>query len=106
MANGYVRLLDAIVGAKKERPQQGFEIGVVGAGGEIKIDSLTLDKDDYILLTNELIINGEKVTFPRIKKKKIDAGGIEITVPGMRKGESVLCYRLDDETYIMLGKVD
>lgn len=106
MANGYVRLLDAIVGAKKERPQQGFEIGVVGSGGEIKIDSLTLDKDDYILLSNTLIINGEKVEFPCVKKKEIDAGGVYIVVQGLKKGESVLCYRLDDETYVVLGKVD
>lgn len=106
MANGYVRLLDAIACAKKERPQQGFEIGIVGTGGEIKIDSLTLDKDDYILLTNTLIINEEAVEFPRVKRKEIDAGGIYIVVPGLKKGDSVLCYRLDDETYVVLGKVE
>ena len=52
------------------------------------------------------MINEEAVEFPRVKRKEIDAGGIYIVVPGLKKGESVLCYRLDDETYVVLGKVE
>lgn len=81
--NGYERLIKVMraeaqkaSGGAKE--QNRMRIGIMTAKNECKIDTLELDQDDLLVLD---------------------------TVKEDLKGDEVLLYKLNEDTYIILGKV-
>ena len=82
--NGYERLIKVMraeaqkaSGGAKE--QNRMRIGIMTAKNECKIDTLELDSDDLLVL--------------------------DAVKEDLKKGDEVLLYKLNEDTYIILGKV-
>lgn len=82
--NGYERLIKVMraeaqkaSGGAKE--QNRMRIGIMTAKNECKIDTLELDQDDLLVL--------------------------DAVKEDLNKGDEVLLYKLNEDTYIILGKV-
>ena len=71
-------------------------------GAQIKVGDLTLARDDYLLLTHEIKVNGKLMKIP-YKKQQISS---DIVIPPLKKGDKVLCYQISDETFVVFGKVE
>lgn len=112
-ANPYGRLMHIMgnAGKKATSTDEGFLIGEMISGAQLKVGDLTLARDDYLLLTHEIKVNGTtmKIPFKRSQSVTItDYHGTRATiaVPPLKKGDKVLCYKLSDETFVVFGKVE
>lgn len=82
--NGYERLVKVIrreaeKASGGEKEQNRMRIGVMGSGKSCKIDTLELDADDLLVMDD--------------------------VKDALKKNDEVLLYKLNDDTYIILGKV-
>lgn len=111
-ANPYGRLVAAMGRAGKKAADTGkdFLIGEMLSGATLKVGDLTLARDDYLLLTNEVKINGKVLRLPYKKEQTVTITNqgmtTTITVPPLKKGDKVLCYQISDEEFVVFGKVE
>lgn len=112
-ANPYGRLMSVMGGAGKAATgkQTDFLIGEMLSGATLKVGDLTLARDDYVLLTNEIEINGKVMKIPYKKRQSVtitDYHGTKATIaiPPLKKGDKVLCYQISDEEFVVFGKVE
>ena len=112
-ANPYGRLVAARgrAGKKAADTGEGFLIGEMLTGAQIKVGDLTLARDDYVLLTNDIEINGKVMKIPYKKRQSVtitDYHGTKATIaiPPLKKGDKVLCYQINDEEFAVFGKVE
>lgn len=89
----------------------GFLIGEMLTGAQIKVGDLTLARDDYLLLTNEIEVNGTVMKMPYKKKQSVTithyhGETITVAIPPLKKGDKVLCYQINDEEFVVFGKVE
>lgn len=111
-ANPYGRLLAIMGGAGKEAADlgDGFMIGEMLTGAQLKVGDVTLARDDYMLLTNEIEVNGKVMKIPyKTRQEKVvttpHGGQITVAIPPLKKGDKVLCYQISDEEFVVFGKV-
>lgn len=112
-ANPYGRLMALMGGAGKKAADtgEGFLIGEMLTGAQLKVGDLTLARDDYLLLTNEIKVNGKVMKLPFKKEQSITithyhGETITVAIPPLKKGDKVLCYQISDEEFIVFGKVE
>lgn len=82
--NGYERLIKVMRAEAQKasggvKEQNRMRIGIMTAKNECKIDTLELDQDDLLVL--------------------------DAVKEDLKKGDEVLLYKLNEDTYIILGKV-
>lgn len=111
-ANPYGRLMSVMGKAGKAAADtgEGFLIGEMLTGAQLKVGDLTLTRDDYLLLTNEIEVNGTVMKIPYKARQAntvtIDGRQITVAVPPLKKGDKVLCYQISDENFVVFGKVE
>ena len=111
-ANPYGRLMALMGGAGKTAvgSEPGFLIGEMLSGATLKAGDLTLARDDYLLLTNEIKINGKSLKLPYKREQTINITHLgnttTVTVPPLKKGDKVLVYQISDEEFVVFGKVE
>lgn len=115
-ANPYGRLLTVMGNAGKSAADTGagFLIGEMLTGAQIKVGDLTLARDDYLLLTHEIEVNGTVMKIPYKKRQEkvvITHHGasqekVIVAIPPLKKGDKVLCYQISDEEFVVFGKVE
>lgn len=112
-ANPYGRIMSLMGGAGKAAADTGagFLIGEMITGAQIKVGDLTLARDDYVLLTHEIKVNDKKFKIPYKSTQSITiehyhGETITISVPPLKKGDKVLCYQINDEEFVVFGKVE
>lgn len=115
----YERLTELMRESGKYHNPPGIMIGIMGTKGKIKLDSLVLDTDDYLMNCN-LRIEGEKMFYHKEKtststymtdsahnatlseyKNNILSEGdtvLMMKMPGIKEGE-------EKEKYILIAKV-
>ena len=103
-ADPYGRLMSVMgkAGRSATDTGSGFLIGEMLSGAKIKVGDLTLARDDYLLLTHEIEVNGKTMKIPY--KARQEKGSIAI--PPLKKGDKVLCYQINDEEFVVFGKVE
>ena len=112
-ANPYGRMMKIFGEAGRAAANTGeeFMIGEMLTGAQLKVGDVTLARDDYLLLTNEIEVNGKvmKIPYKKRQEKTVTTphgGTITVAVPPLKKGDKVLCYQLSDEEFIVFGKVE
>ena len=112
-ANPYGRLMAVMGKAGMAAVGSGPElmIGEMLTGAQLKVGDVTLARDDYLLLTNEIEVNGKVMKIPyktrQSKTVTIPHGGsITVAVPPLKKGDKVLCCQISDEDFVVFGKVE
>ena len=112
-ANPYGRLMQIIghSGAKAADTGEGFLIGERLTGAQLKVGDVTLARDDYLLLTNEIEVNGKTMKLPYKKRQEVrithyHGEVITVAIPPLKKGDKVLCYQISDEEFVVFGKVE
>ena len=112
-ANPYGRLMSIMGQAGKQAADTGtgFLIGEMITGAQLKVGDLILARDDYLLLTNEIEVNGKVMKMPyKIRQEKAitfyHGENVTIAVPPLKKGDKVLCYQISDEEFVVFGKVE
>ena len=84
-----------------------FLIGEMITGAQLKVGDLTLARDDYYLLTNEIEVDGTVMKFPYKRRQSVDIdGNVTIEIPPLKKGDKVLCCQISDDTFVVFGKVE
>ena len=103
-ANPYGRLMALMGRAGRVAAETGstFLIGEMQTGAQIKVGDLILAREDYVMLTHEIEVNGKVMKIPY--KKQQSASGI--TIPPLKKGDKVLCCQISDEEFVVFGKVE
>ena len=110
-ANTYGRLMQIMAGAGEEDGSSGMAIGEMMSGSRVKVNDLILDRADYMILTNELKVGSKTMKIPYKKQQSStvhagDGTSVTVTVPPLKKGDKVLCYQVDDEDVIILGRLE
>ena len=112
-ANPYGRLMAVMGKAGMAAAGSGQElmIGEMLTGAQLKVGDVTLARDDYLLLTNEIEVNGKvmKIPYKTRQSKTVTTphgGSITVAVPPLKKGDKVLCCQISDEDFVVFGKVD
>lgn len=112
-ANPYGRLLSLMGSAGKAAvgKEAGFLIGEMITGATLKVGDLKLARDDYLMLTNEININGRTLKLPFKREQSVtvtisSGNNLIIKVPPLKKGDKVLCYQISDEEFVVFGKVE
>ena len=112
-ANPYGRIMALMGGAGKAAADtdSGFLIGEMLSGAQVRVGDLTLARDDYLLLTHEIEVNGTTMKIPFKKRQSVtitDYHGTTATIaiPPLKKGDKVLCYQINDEEFVVFGKVE
>jgi len=112
-ANPYGRLMTIMgkAGQGAVDTGSGLMIGEMLTGAQLKVGDVTLARDDYLLLTNEIEVNGKVMKIPhKTRQSKTvttpDGGSITVAIPPLKKGDKVLCYQLSDEDFVVFGKVE
>jgi len=112
-ANPYGRLMAVMGKAGRDAAEPGPElmIGEMLTGAQLKVGDVTLARDDYLLLTNEIEVNGKvmKIPYKTRQSKTVTTphgGSITVAVPPLKKGDKVLCCQISDEDFVVFGKVE
>ena len=111
-ADPYGRIMQVMgrAGEKATDVGNGFLIGEMISGAKVRVGDLTLAREDYLLLTNEIEVNGKVMKIPyKTKQEKtvtVDGGSIKVAIPPLKKGDKVLCYQIIDEDFVVFGKVE
>lgn len=115
-ANPYGRMMDIFGKAGKKAVQtdtegDGLIIGEMLTGAQLKVGDLTLARDDYLLLTNEIEVNGKTMKLPYKNRQDIKITHyhgevITVAIPPLKKGDKVLCCQISDEEFVVFGKVE
>ncbi len=111
-ADPYGRIMQIMGKAGKKAVDEGagFLIGEMLTGAQVRVGDLTLARDDYLLLTNEIEVNGKVMKMPyksrQAKTVTIEGREITVVVPPLKKGDKVLCYQINDEDFVVFGKVE
>ncbi len=112
-ANPYGRLMAVMGKAGRAAAESGqaLMIGEMLTGAQLKVGDVTLARDDYLLLTNEIEVNGTvmKIPYKSRQSKTVTTphgGSITVAVPPLKKGDKVLCCQISDEDFVVFGKVE
>lgn len=112
-ADPYGRLMSVMgkAGRSATDTGSGFLIGEMLSGAKIKVGDLTLARDDYLLLTHEIEVNGKTMKIPyKARQEKTvtmyHGETVTVAIPPLKKGDKVLCYQINDEEFVVFGKVE
>ena len=111
MGNTYGRFMQLMANAGGEDGNYGVVIGEMLSGSRLKVNDLLLERKDYMVLTNSIKVNGKELKFPfkKAQSKTVSTGdgtSVTVSVPALKKGDKVLCYQIDDEDVIILGRLE
>ena len=113
--NPYGRLLQLMCDASPD--YNGIVKGEYLGGGRFQIGGHTFDRDEVLLIQNEIVIDGAKFTIPGLEaqehtvKRSVthyqygeEEFSFKISVPAIEKGDTVIAYQFGDEEFVIIGK--
>lgn len=115
--NGSDGILGIMRNIANDEQADGFVTGELMAGGKIRIGDTTIEKDDYTILTNTIIIDGKTVSFPSVADQTVEMTYTHphsitpdpetkiIKFPKIPVGATLLMMQLEDGGYIVFGEV-
>lgn len=113
----YGRFLEVIRKISGGASPNGIVKGEYMGGKKFSIGSHTFTDKEVSILQNEIEIDGKTFKIPGYEdqektiKKTVTIGGesddieIDVKVPKLKKGDSVIAYQFGSEEYVIIGKV-
>ena len=123
--NPYGRLLQLMCDASPE--YNGIVKGEYLGDGRFQVGGHTFDRDEVLLIQNEIIIDDFTFKIPGTEEQKHtvkrsvthyyyasnndrnnerkEEFEFDVEVPPLQKGDTVIAYQFGDEEYVILGKV-
>lgn len=115
--NPYGRMLQMMRNAASKEVPTGIQKGEYLGDGQFLIGDMTLDRDDYIILQNQITIDEKTFDIPGLEEQThtvtrtvthshgSESFSFDVSVPALQKGDTVLAYQFGDEEYAIIGKV-
>ncbi len=115
--NPYGRLLKMMHETASDEVPAGIVKGEYLGGGSFSIGDHTFDRDEVLILQNQITIDGVTFDIPGLEDQEhtvtrtvthshgSESFSFDVGVPAIQKGDEVIAYQFGDEEYVIIGKV-